>query len=184
METRRPSMAILVRTAADPNAMVSTIRRAVAGIDPGIPVYGVQAMTRHVAQATEQLRLSAILVSGFAVLALVLAAVGVYGVLAYVVSQRTREIGVRVALGARRGDIVRQIVSQGAILTAAGLVIGLLAAIALGSVVRTLLYEISPRDLATFAGSALVLAVVATAASLIPARRASSVDPLVALRSE
>jgi ABC-type antimicrobial peptide transport system permease subunit len=110
--------------------------------------------------------------------------VGVYGVLAYVVSQRTREIGVRVALGARRGDIVRQIVSQGAILTAAGLVIGLLAAIALGSVVRTLLYEISPRDLATFAGSALVLAVVATAASLIPARRASSVDPLVALRSE
>jgi predicted permease len=184
METRRPPMAILVRTAADPDAMVSTIRRAVAGIDSGIPVYGVQTMAGYVAQATEQQRLSAILVSAFAGLALVLATVGVYGVLAYVVSQRTREIGVRVALGARRGDIVRQIVSQGAILTAAGLVIGLLAAFALGSVVRTLLYEVSPRDLATFAGSAIVLAIVATAASLIPARRASGVDPLVALRSE
>jgi putative ABC transport system permease protein len=184
METRRPPMAILVRTAADSDAMVSTIRRAVAGIDAGIPVYGVQTMAGYVAQATEQQRLSAILVSAFAGLALVLAALGVYGVLAYVVSQRTREIGVRVALGARRGDIVRQIVSQGAILTAAGLVIGLLGAIALGSVVRTLLYEVSPRDLATFAGSAIVLAVVATAASLIPARRASSVDPLVALRTE
>jgi ABC-type antimicrobial peptide transport system permease subunit len=141
-------------------------------------------MAGYVAQTTEQQRLSAILVSAFAGLALLLAAVGVYGVLAYVVSQRTREIGVRVALGARRGDIVRQIVSQGAILTAAGLVIGLLGAIALGSVVRTLLYEVSPRDLATFTGSALVLAIVATAASVIPARRASSVDPLVALRSE
>jgi putative ABC transport system permease protein len=184
METRRPPMAIVVRTAADPDAMVSTIRRAVAGIDSGIPVYGVQAMAGYVAQATEQQRLSAILVSAFAGLALVLAAVGVYGVLAYVVSQRTREIGVRVALGARQGDIVRQIVSQGAILTAAGLITGLLGAIALGSVVRTLLYEVSPRDLATFTGSALVLAIVATAASVIPARRASSVDPLVALRSE
>ena len=184
METRRPAMAILVRTAADPDAMVSTIRRAVAGIDPGLPVYGVQTMAGYVAQATEQQRLSAILVSAFAGLALVLAAVGVYGVLAYLVSQRTREIGVRVALGARRGDIVRQIVSQGAILTAVGLVIGLLGAAALGSLVRTLLYEVSPRDVTTFAASALVLAVVATAASLIPARRASGVDPLVALRTE
>jgi putative ABC transport system permease protein len=184
MESRRPTMALVVRTAADPDAMVSTIRRAVVGIDSNVPVYGIQPMRFYVAQATEQPRLSAMLVSGFAALALVLAAVGVYGVLAYLVSQRTREIGVRVALGARRLDIVRNIVVQGLILTAAGLVIGLSGAAALASLVGALLYEVSPRDGATFAATALVLAIVATAASVIPARRASSVDPLVALRSE
>jgi ABC-type antimicrobial peptide transport system permease subunit len=177
-------MALLVRSAADPDAMVATIRRGVAAIDPTIPVYGVQPMRRLVAQATEQPRLSAMLVSTFAGLALLLAAVGVYGVLAYVVSQRTREIGVRVALGARGRDIVRQVVSQGLILTATGLAVGLAAAAALASVVGTLLYDVSPRDVATFVGTAAVLAGVATIASVIPARRASSVDPLVALRAE
>ena len=184
MLNRRPAMALLVRTAADPDAMVATIRRGVAAIDPTIPVYGVQAMRTLVSQATEQPRLSAMLVSTFAGVALLLAAVGVYGVLAYVVSQRTREIGVRVALGARGRDIVTQIVSQGLLLTAIGLAVGLAAAAALASVVGTLLYDVSPRDVATFVWTAAVLAGVATIASVIPARRASSVDPLVALRSE
>ncbi len=184
MESRRPTMALVVRTGVDPDAMVSTIRRAVVGIDPTIPVYGIQQMGFYVAQATEQPRLSAMLVSGFAALALVLAAVGVYGVLAYVVSQRTREIGVRVALGARRLDIVRHIVVQGLLLTLAGLTVGLMGAAALASLVGTLLYEVSPRDGTTFAATALVLSIVATIASVIPARRASSVDPLTALRAE
>ena len=184
MENRRPAMALLVRTASDPDAMVSTIRRGVAAIDPTIPVYGVQPLRAIVAQSTEQPRLSAMLVTAFAGLALLLAAVGVYGVLAYVVSQRTREIGVRVALGARGHDIVRQIVTQGLLLAVAGLAVGLAGAAALASFVGTLLYEVSPRDAMSFAGTAALLVVVAAIASVIPARRASNVDPLIALRSE
>jgi putative ABC transport system permease protein len=184
MHERRPAMALLVRTSADPDAMVSTIRRSVAAIDPTIPVYGVQPLRALVAQSTEQPRLSAMLVTAFAGLALLLAAVGVYGVLAYVVSQRTREIGVRVALGARGQDIVRQIVLQGLVLAAAGVAVGLAGAAALASLVGTLLYEVSPRDATSFAGTAALLVVVAAIASVIPARRAASVDPLVALRSE
>jgi putative ABC transport system permease protein len=160
------------------------VRRAVVAIDSSVPVYGVQTMETYVSQATEQPRLSAMLVSAFAVLALVLAAVGVYGVLAYVVSQRTREIGVRVALGARRSDILRHVVSQGLVLTGAGLAIGLAGAAALANLVRTLLYQVSPRDAGTFVTTAVVLSVIAVVASLIPARRASSVDPLTALRGE
>jgi putative ABC transport system permease protein len=183
-DTRRPAMALLVRTGADADALVSSVRRAVVAIDSSVPVYGVQTMETYVSQATEQPRLSAMLVSAFAVLALVLAAVGVYGVLAYVVSQRTREIGVRVALGARRSDILRHVVSQGLVLTGAGLAIGLAGAAALANLVRTLLYQVSPRDAGTFVTTAVVLSVIAVVASLIPARRASSVDPLTALRSE
>jgi putative ABC transport system permease protein len=183
-DTRRPAMALLVRTGTDADAMVSSVRRAVVAIDSSVPVYGVQTMETYVSQATEQPRLSAMLVSAFAVLALVLAAVGVYGVLAHVVSQRTREIGVRMALGARRGDILRHVVSQGLVLTGAGLAIGLAGAAALANLVRTLLYQVSPRDAGTFATTAVVLGVIAVVASLIPARRASSVDPLTALRSE
>jgi putative ABC transport system permease protein len=183
-DTRRPAMALLVRTGTDADAMVSSVRRAVVAIDSSVPVYGVQTMETYVSQATEQPRLSAMLVSAFAVLALVLAAVGVYGVLAYVVSQRTREIGVRVALGARRSDILRHVVSQGLVLTGAGLAIGLAGAAALANLVRTLLYQVSPRDAGTFLTTAVVLSVIAVVASLIPARRASSVDPLTALRGE
>jgi putative ABC transport system permease protein len=184
MEIRRPAMALIVRTEGDADAMVSTIRRAVVEIDPGVPVYGVQTMEAVVSQATEQQRLSAMLVSAFAGLALLLAGVGVYGVLAYVVSQRTREIGVRVALGARRSDILRHIVSQGLILTVGGLGIGLAGAAVLANFVRALLYGVSPRDVTTLAATAVVLGVIALIASLIPARRASSVDPLTALRAE
>jgi putative ABC transport system permease protein len=184
MQTRRPTMALIVRSSGDTDTIVATVRRAVAGIDPAIPVYGVQTLETYVAQATEQPRLSAMLVTGFAGVALVLAAVGVYGVLAYVVTQRTREIGVRVALGARGRDIVRQIVAQGLVLALVGLAIGLAAAAALANLVGALLYEVSPRDPATFTATALLLALVATVASVIPAQRASSVDPLVALKTE
>ena len=184
MEIRRPAMALIVRTEAEADAMVSTIRKAVVEIDPSVPVYGVQTMEAYVSQATEQQRLTAMLVSAFAGLALLLAGVGVYGVLAYVVLQRTREIGVRVALGARRGDILRHVVSQGLILTVGGLVIGLAGAAVLANFVRALLYGVSPRDVTTFATTAVVLGVIAIVASLIPARRASTVDPLTALRAE
>ncbi|HKW00476.1 MAG TPA: ABC transporter permease [Vicinamibacterales bacterium] len=180
---RRPAMALLART-ANADTLVPTLRRAVTALDPRLPVYGVQTVSEYVEQQTEQPRMSATLLGGFAILALVLAAIGVYGVLSYIVTQRTREIGVRLALGASRGEIVRQIVGQALALAAIGLAVGLAGAVALTRVLRTMLFEVSPTDIGTFATVAVVLGVIAVAAGLIPAKRASRVDPLVALRSE
>jgi putative ABC transport system permease protein len=180
---RRPAMALVART-ANAETLVPALRRAVLDLDPRLPVYGVRTLSDYVNQQVEQPRMSATLLGGFAILALVLAAVGVYGVLSYIVSQRTREIGVRLALGAERGEIVRHIVRQAMILAATGLAIGLAGALALTSLLRTMLFEVSPTDVATFGTVAIVLTVVALAAGLVPARRASRVDPLVALRSE
>jgi putative ABC transport system permease protein len=180
---RRPAMALVART-ANAETLVPALRRAVLDLDPRLPVYGVRTLSDYVNQQVEQPRMSATLLGGFAILALVLAAVGVYGVLSYIVSQRTREIGVRLALGAERGEIVRHIVRQAMVLAATGLAIGLAGALALTSLLRTMLFEVSPTDVATFGTVAIVLTVVALAAGLVPARRASRVDPLVALRSE
>ena len=180
---RRPAMALVART-ANAETLVPTLRRAVRDLDPHLPIYGVQPMTEYVAQQVEQPRMSATLLGGFAILALVLAAIGVYGVLSYIVSQRTREIGVRLALGAGRGEIVRQVVGQALVLAAIGLAVGLAGAVALTRLIRTLLFEVSPTDLGTFGTVAIVLGLIAIAAGVVPARRASRVDPLVALRSD
>jgi putative ABC transport system permease protein len=180
---RRPGMALFARTTGDADAMVASVRRAVTEIDPRLPVFGVQTMSDFVGQRTEQPRLSAMLVGGFAIVALLLAATGVYGVLSYLVSRRTSEIGLRLALGARRTDILRQVVGQGLTVAAIGLAMGLIGAAIAARAIASVLIGVSPRDVSTFAAVAALLLVVAIAASFFPARRASGVDPLEALRT-
>jgi len=183
-ENRRPSMALVVRTALAPEALTGAIRRELAAIDADIPVYGVQTMQAYVGQAMEQPRLSVMLLAGLGGLALVLAVIGIYGVVSYSVAQRRQEIGVRMALGATRADVLRMVARQGAVLIVAGVLVGAAAAFALGSVMRSLLFDVSERDPVTVGAIALLLATVGLIASLIPARRATRVDPLVALRGD
>jgi ABC-type antimicrobial peptide transport system permease subunit len=137
-----------------------------------------------VSDSVAQRRFSMLLLAVFAVVALFLAAVGLYGVVAYAVSQRTQEIGVRMAIGAQRGDVLSLIVGGGMKLAAIGVAIGLAGALALSGMVRTMLFELTPMDPASYAGTALVLLVVAMLACYVPARRATRVDPIVALRNE
>ena len=183
-EPRRPAMALVVRTSLAPESLTPAIRQAVASLDRDIPVYGVQTMSTYLSQTLEQPRLSVAILSGLGGLALVLAVIGIYGLVSYSVAQRTQEIGVRMALGASRRNVLGMIVRQAIALIAAGVVIGSLAALALGSYIRSMLYEVSERDPWTLAVIALVLAATGLIASLVPARRATRVDPLVALRTE
>ena len=141
-------------------------------------------MTAYLAQNTEQPRLLVMILAGLGALALVLAVIGIYGVVSYSVAQRTQEIGVRMALGATGRQVVRMVVRQALVPIAAGVVIGSAVALALGSVIQSLLFEVSPRDPVTLAAIAVSLALVGLVASLVPARRATRVDPLVALRNE
>ena len=141
-------------------------------------------MTQLVASSVAQRRLSVQLLGGFAGGALLLAAIGLYGVLAFVVAQRTQEIGIRVALGAQRGDVLRLVLRQGMTLTATGIAVGLAVAVALTRLMRSLLFGISATDPVTFALVPLLLAAVALLACLLPARRATRIDPMVALRYE
>ena len=181
-EQRRPAMAIIARTPVAPEAVISAIRRELAAIDRDIPLYGVQTMAEYLSQNTEQPRMSVILLTGLGALALTLAVVGVYGVVSYSVAQRTQEIGVRVALGATRRQVLRLVVGHATALVIAGVILGLAVALALSSFVRTMLYEVSARDPLTFAAIAIVLVTVGVLASIVPARRATRVDPNVALR--
>ena len=183
-QTRRPAVAIVARTSAEPAAFATGVRQAVARVDPTVPIYSVVPMTEYVRAQTEPQRLTSGLLVGFAAIALTLAMIGVYGVLSYSVTLRTREIGVRMALGAGRAAVLRHIVSQGMIMAAVGLVIGVGLAYAASQLIATQLYEVSPTDAATYVVVSGLLAAVAFAASVIPARRASSVDPLVALRTD
>jgi putative ABC transport system permease protein len=141
-------------------------------------------MDEWVSSSAMQPRLSALVVGVFAAMAVLIAAIGIYGVLAYSVTQRTREIGLRIALGARREGVVRLIVKEGMTVAAIGIGTGLVGASALGRAVNSLVYGLAPRDPLTFAGVAAMLAFVALAASALPARRAARVDPIVALREE
>jgi ABC-type antimicrobial peptide transport system permease subunit len=141
-------------------------------------------MNDRIRDATARSRFSAVLLGLFAFLALALAAVGIYGVMAYLVTQRTREIGIRVALGAGRGDVMRLVLARGAVLAVAGIAIGLGGALASTRVLSTMLYDVKPADPGTYGAIAAVLAVVALAATYIPARRAMGVDAATALRSE
>ena len=184
MRERRPAMSLVVRTSGPADAVVSDVRHAVQAIDPDVPVYGVQPLATAIDGATEQPRLSLMVVGAFAVLALVLAVVGVYGVLAQNVAQRTREIGVRMALGARGSQIGRLVARQAAVLVALGLAIGVAGAVAASRFVRALLFQVSPIDPLTLTAMAAVLAVTAAVAAGIPARRAARLDPLRALRED
>jgi len=176
--------AIVVRTSTDPMSLLPAVRREVRAIDATIPVAEAHSMKQVQSMELTDRRLPMQLMASFALLALVLAAVGVYGVMAYSVAARTREIGVRVALGAQPKTVFGMVVRQGMGAAAAGLTVGLLGAAALGKVLTSLLYGVKPTDVFTFVGVAGVLLAVVLAACLVPARRALRVDPLEALRSE
>jgi ABC-type antimicrobial peptide transport system permease subunit len=167
--------------------MVGQVRSAIHRLDATLPIYDARTMNEHMRVAVFAQRMAANLLGAMGVLALLLASIGLYGVMAYAVSQRTQELGIRLALGASPGSLLNMIVRQGMKLTVAGLAIGLALAIgAFGSIgaVRTLLPGISPLDPITFIGVPLLLALIALLASWIPAHRAGRVDPLVALRCE
>ena len=184
--TGRPmrGMTLVVKTAGEPLALAAPVRAAVHEIDAAVPVAAVRPMTDVVAASLETPRLAGVLLGLFAALALVLSAVGIYGVLSYVVSQRTQEIGIRVAIGADQGRVVRLILGNGFRLSLAGLAIGTAASLALGRLLASQLHQVKPHDPLTFATVPLLLLGIALAASYLPARRAGRVDPIAALRSE
>ncbi|MGH7620089.1 MAG: ABC transporter permease [Gemmatimonadaceae bacterium] len=178
------SAAIIVRTQGDPTRSTATVLSALKQLDRQVPAYGVTSLDAGIERSYWQSALYGKMFAAFAGIALVLAAVGVYGVISYAVSQRTQEIGVRVALGAQRGNVLRLVVGQGAVLGALGIGIGLVGALSVTRFLRTMLFGVSPFDPASFIGVAAVLSVIALLASYIPARRAARVDPVEALRHE
>ena len=174
--------AIVLRTTLGANALAPQIRHQVHSVDPRLPVYSVSSMNELLDRSLAARRFSADLVSGFAGMALLLASIGIYGLLAYMVSQRSREIGLRMALGAARVDILKLIVTKGVVLAGAGIATGLLLSASTASLMASLLYGVRPRDPAVFLAVPLLLFAVAVLASYLPARRAIKVDPLAALR--
>jgi putative ABC transport system permease protein len=181
---RRPTMTLFARTPLEPEQLAASIRQAVSGIDRDVPVFSVQTMDQYVAQSTEQSRLNMTLLVIFGALALVLASLGIYGVLSYFVGRRTQEIGIRMALGATRVDVMRLIVGYGMKLTLTGVVIGLCASWAITRSLAALLVGVSPHDPGTFAAIGLLLVAIAFMASYLPGRRATRVDPMITLRAE
>jgi len=181
------TLRLVVRTAADPGPVVADVRNAIRAIDPNLPIYDARTVTEHMQTAVFAQRMAADLLGAMGALALLLAAIGLYGVMAYAVSQRTQEMGIRLALGASPGSLLGMVVGQGMRLAAIGLAIGLVIALgAFGSIgaMRSLLPGISPLDPITFIAVPILLGLIALLASWIPARRAGRVDPLVALRYE
>jgi len=177
-------MTLVVRTVSDPRPLAGAIREQVRSLDPSQAVYEVETMSERVAESIEQQRFAATLLALFAALALVLAAVGLYSVMAYIVTQRTHEIGIRMAIGAQPEDVLQLILGGGANLIFFGVVIGIAGALALARLMRSLLFGISAIDLPTFIVAATLLTVVALLACYIPAQRAMRVDPMIALRHE
>jgi putative ABC transport system permease protein len=178
-----PGLSLFVK-AANPQAVIGTVRGEVQQLDRNLPLTGVFTLNDIFEQSLWAPRMGAWLLAVFAALSLVLAVIGIYGVMAYSVSQRTRELGIRMALGAARGDLLRLIVMQGLKLTIAGLVVGLAIALALTRLVVSLLFNVSPTDVVTFSLVPAILAIAALGASYVPALRATRIDPLIALRSE
>jgi len=177
-------MAVLVRASGDPTALAPAVRTQVLGLDPNLPVYSVRSMDERISETIIPDRFLSLLIASFAVLALALAAAGLYGVISYSVSQRTREIGIRVALGAGHSGVMRLVIGEGAKMAAAGMVLGLAGSLLSTRLIASQLHGVRPTDPATFAGVTLLLGGVALAACYVPARRAMRVDPLVALRYE
>ncbi|HEV2837390.1 MAG TPA: ABC transporter permease, partial [Pyrinomonadaceae bacterium] len=181
-----PFASLVARTETDPTALAASIRSEIRNLEPDAAILNVNSMDQMIAQtpASFMRRFPALLISIFAVVALLLASIGIYGVVSYSVSQQTHYIGVRIALGASPSDILQMVLKQGLVLALAGLAIGVVAALALMRLLRTLLFETSTSDVTTFALVTGVLFVVALLACYLPARRATKVDPLVALRYE
>ncbi len=175
---------LVVRTTTDPTGLAAAVRKEVTAVDPNQPVANVKTMEQWVSESVAQPRFRTVLLGLFSAVALVLAVVGIYGVVAYAVTERTHEVGIRLALGARGRDVLRLVVGQGMKLTLCGVALGLAASLALTRLMSSLLFGVTAHDPVTFAGVTLLFATVALVACLIPARRATKVDPMIALRYE
>jgi predicted permease len=183
-QLRPTTMALVVRGSTDPRSLVGAIRGQIQALDRRVPIFAIKTMEEHMTYALWAPSMAATFSLAFGVLAILLSAVGLYSVMAYVVSQRTREVGIRMALGADRGDVMKMITQQGMRLAAIGVGIGLVLSLALAQVLSSLLIGVSGYDVPTFILVPVLLAVVALVACYLPARRATKVDPLVALRYE
>jgi len=183
-QTYQRSMTIIARTKSEPSAVAGSLRVALTTLDKSLPVYAVKSMTEHLHETLTRRRFNLILLSIFGSVALALAAIGIYGVISYGINQRTHEIGIRLALGANRYDVLKLVAKQGMMLTLSGVALGLFAAWGLTRLIKTLLFDVSVTDPLTFIVIALLLAFVALLACSIPARRAMKVDPMIALRYE
>jgi putative ABC transport system permease protein len=181
-QSLRGRMMIFARTTGDPSSVAQAARRVLLELAPSSPIYDLRSMESRIGDAMSYARFSTLLLALFAVVALLLATIGTYGVISFAVAQRTREIGIRMALGARRGDVVRLVVRQGLAIVAAGGAVGLLVAIAATRVLQSLLYDVAPSDPATFVAVLALLTLAVVAASWLPARRAAGVQPTEALR--
>ncbi|HJU89493.1 MAG TPA: ABC transporter permease [Gemmatimonadaceae bacterium] len=177
-------ISVVMRTTGEPNAVVNGARNALRELDADLPMYNVRTLEAVVSESVARPRFYMLLLTSFAAVALLLSAIGIYGVIAYLVSMRTRELGIRIALGASNGDVLRLVLREGVVMASAGLVVGTIGALALSRLLSGLLFGVAPTDPLTFALVAATLAAVALAASFIPARRASRLDPLVAIRAE
>ena len=175
---------MVARTAGDPQPVLQAIRRIVREIDPEMPVYDVRTMESHMGIALLPARLGGTVLGIFGLLGLALAAIGIYGVMAYSVSQRKRELGIRLAMGADRSTVLRLIVGQGMRLAVVGTALGMVGALAAAQLLRGLLYDLSPVDPVAFTAVPLILMSVAALAVYLPARRAAAVDPMKTLKSE
>jgi len=175
---------LLMRTDVDPSSIATGVRREIAGLNKDQAVFNVRTMEEIVGQSVATRRFSMLLLTVFAVVALALASIGIYGMMSYAVAQRTREIGLRMTLGAQRGNVLRMVIMQGMKLALAGVALGLIASVALTRTMKSLLFGVSATDPVTFVGIALLLSLVALLACWMPARRATKVDPMVALRYE
>ena len=180
----RRNIAILIRSSQDPTKLAAAARDAVREIDPSILIYEVSTTTERFNKAIERPRFAGWMMTVFAGLALLLASVGLYGVMSYSVKRRTRELGVRIAIGASPGDVTSMVVSSGMILVGIGIAIGIGSALLLTGLLKALLFGIGATDPLTFISVAATLAAVAFPACYIPARRASRIDPITALRYE
>jgi putative ABC transport system permease protein len=178
------SLNLIVRTSGDPHELVKGVRESVLAVDKDQPVMRIQTMEELLDAGAAQPRLTTWLLGGLSATALILAMIGIYGLIAYSVAERTQEMGIRIALGAARGDILRMVLRQGLGLAAAGIAIGVAASLALARVIARLLYHVSATDPLTYIGGPVLFAVIALLASYLPARRATRVDPMIALRSE
>ena len=176
------NMELALRTSSDPLSLAVAVRNEVHELDKDQSVADIQTLDQVVSASLAQPRLNTLLLAGFAGLALLLAAIGIYSVISYSIAQRTREIGIRMALGAQRSDVLKLVVRRGMILTLAGAAIGLVAAFSLSRLMSSLLYGVQPSDPPTFFAVLVVLTGVALLATYIPARRATDVDPMAALR--
>jgi len=175
---------LIVRTSNDPGAMKASIRNEVRRLDPNVAIFDLKTLDDHMSISMLPLRIGANGVGTFGLLALILATIGIYGGVAFAVSQRTKEIGIRIALGASHSDIFTMIVKQGMSVAGLGLLIGLIASLALSRLMSSFLYSISATDLITFIAVPLLLFMIVLVACCVPARRATKVDPMTALRSE